>query len=67
MALVLVSLANDSPPAPAKSAQWTTGLTETGAGQPLPSGHPLTDQRAEIEQKVLANLLRINGKRAGKH
>jgi hypothetical protein len=36
------------------------------ACQPLPPGHPLIARRAEVEQKVLANLLRLNHERAGK-
>jgi hypothetical protein len=39
---------------------WAEVWTDTGAGQPLPAGHPLTAKRAEIEQRVLANLLRLN-------
>ncbi len=33
---------------------------DRGAGQPLPPDHPLTARRAEIDRKVLANLLRLN-------
>ena len=31
-----------------------------GAGQPLPEDHELFAKRQEIDQKVLANLLRMN-------
>jgi hypothetical protein len=46
---------------------------ETGAGQPLhygtgpdgePAPHPLAEQRAEVEQAILGNLLRMNLARA---
>ena len=42
---------------------------ETGAGQPFPDGddgspHPLAERRDEIEQAILANLLRLNQTRA---
>ena len=37
---------------------------ETSAGQPLTEQHTLTATRAEIEQKVLANLLRLNHARS---
>ncbi|HOO18336.1 MAG TPA: hypothetical protein PK920_05210 [Phycisphaerae bacterium] len=39
--------------------------TETGAGQPFPPNHPLAARRQEIDQQVLANLLRLNSIRAG--
>ncbi len=45
---------------------WAEVWTETGAGQPLPPGHPLAARRAEVDQKVLANLPRLNHQRAGK-
>ena len=35
-----------------------------GADQPLKPDHPLATKRAEVEQKVLANLLRLNHARA---
>lgn len=44
---------------------WAEVWEETGAGQPLPEGHPLAARRAEVDQKVLANLLRLNLARAG--
>ncbi|MCZ6850167.1 MAG: hypothetical protein O7F17_00840 [Planctomycetota bacterium] len=46
------------------SEDWAEVWIETGAGQPLPDGHPLIDRRREIDQKVLANLLRLNLERA---
>ncbi len=46
------------------SEDWAAAWVETGAGQPLPAGHELGALRAEIEQKVLANLLRLNHARA---
>ncbi len=46
------------------SEDWAEVWTETGAGQRLPDDHPLAARRAEIDQRVLANLLRINLARA---
>ena len=43
---------------------WAEVWRETGAGRPLPEGHPLAGRRAEVEQQVLANLLRTNQARA---
>jgi hypothetical protein len=43
---------------------WAEVWYETGAGQPLPPDHPLAAKRAEVDQKVLANLLRLNHERA---
>lgn len=43
---------------------WASVWVDTGAGQPMPKDHPLTARRAEIEEKVLANLLRLNQARA---
>ena len=43
---------------------WADDWFGTGAGQPIPEGHPLTDRRAETDQHVLANLLRLNLARA---
>ena len=37
---------------------WAQVWTDTGAGQPLPADHPLSAKRAEVDQKILANLLR---------
>jgi hypothetical protein len=46
------------------SEDWAAVWTDTGAGQPLPADHPLAAKRADIDQKVLANLLRLNHARA---
>ncbi len=46
------------------SEDWAKVWLDTGAGQPLPAGHDLAAARADIEQKVLANLLRLNLARA---
>src|SRR5438105_10218072 len=51
-------------PAGGWSEDWAAVWVDTGAGQPLPDGHPLTARRAEIDQQVLANLLRLNHARA---
>ncbi|MBX3388049.1 MAG: class I SAM-dependent DNA methyltransferase [Phycisphaeraceae bacterium] len=42
---------------------WAEVWVETGAGQPLPSGHALEKRRGEVEERVLGNLLRMNGER----
>jgi len=47
------------------SPDWAEVWQDTGAGQPLPPDHQLAARRAEIDQKVLANLLRLNLARAG--
>jgi hypothetical protein len=47
-------------PAGGWSADWAEVWKETGAGFPLPAGHALTARRAEVDQQVLANLLRLN-------
>jgi len=44
---------------------WADVWNETGAGQPLAADHPLAARRAEVDQKVLANLLALNQSRAG--
>ena len=44
--------------------EWAAVWVETGAGQPLPAAHPLSGRRAEVDQKVLGNLLRMNQERA---
>ncbi|MCB9835452.1 MAG: class I SAM-dependent DNA methyltransferase [Phycisphaera sp.] len=44
---------------------WAEVFEETGAGQPLPDGHALSERRAEVEQLILAALLRLNHERAG--
>ncbi len=43
---------------------WAAVWVDTGAGQPLPAGHPLTDQRKQTDAAVLAVLLRLNDARA---
>jgi hypothetical protein len=47
------------------NADWAQVWQDTGAGQPLTADHALAARRAEIDQKVLANLLRLNLARAG--
>jgi len=44
---------------------WAEVWKDTGVGQPLPPDHPLAERRAEVDQAVLANLLRLNQKRSG--
>jgi len=51
-------------PAGGWQEDWAAVWTDTGAGQPLPTEHPLRAQRAEIDRKVLRNLLRMNHERA---
>ncbi|HET6250459.1 MAG TPA: DNA methyltransferase [Tepidisphaeraceae bacterium] len=51
-------------PAGGWAEDWAAVWVETGAGQPLPADHPLAGSRAEVDQKVLANLLRLNHARA---
>jgi hypothetical protein len=46
------------------SEGWAEVWTDTGAGQLLPADHPLAAKRAEVDQKVLANLLRLNHARS---
>lgn len=53
-------------PAGEWSEDWAEVWTETGAGQQLPEGHGLAARRAEIDQRVLGNLLRMNLARAEK-
>ncbi len=60
---VLAAYAAVDPPG-GWSEEWAEVWEETGAGQPLPDGHPLVRKRAEVDQKVLANLLRLNLARA---
>ena len=48
------------------SEDWAEFWTETGPGQPLPAGHVLTARRPEIDERVLANLLRLNLARSSK-
>jgi hypothetical protein len=47
------------------SPAWAEVWQDSGAGQPLASDHPLAARRAETDQLVLANLLRMNLSRAG--
>ena len=51
-------------PAGGWSEDWAEVWADTGAGQPLPPGHPLTARRSEINARVLENLLRLNYMRA---
>ena len=44
---------------------WAEVWFDKGAGQPLKPDHPLAAKRAEVEQRLLANLLRLNHARAG--
>ncbi|MFG0314156.1 MAG: hypothetical protein ACF8LL_08225, partial [Phycisphaerales bacterium] len=46
-------------------ASWAEAFEQTGAGQPLPEDHPMHEQRGEVEQLILANLLRLNIERSG--
>jgi hypothetical protein len=39
---------------------WAEVWVDTRAGQSMDAKHPLAARRAEIDQKVLANLLRLN-------
>ena len=48
------------------SPDWSAVWVDSGAGQPLPDDHDLSARRAEVDQLVLANLLRMNLSRAGK-
>ncbi|HEV7301646.1 MAG TPA: DNA methyltransferase [Tepidisphaeraceae bacterium] len=47
------------------SEDWAEVWTDTGAGQPLSLEHPLRARRTDVDQKVLANFLRLNHLRAG--
>ena len=42
------------------SEDWAEVWAETGAGQKLPADNPLAARRAEVDQIVLTNLLRLN-------
>ncbi|MBX3385221.1 MAG: hypothetical protein KF768_01475 [Phycisphaeraceae bacterium] len=44
---------------------WAEVWVETGAGRALVAGHAMGERRAEVEQRVLGNLLRMNGERGG--
>lgn len=52
-------------PAGGWDEDWARVWVDTGAGQPLPAGHALAEDRQKIDQRVLANLLRLNHERAG--
>ena len=52
-------------PAGGWSEDWGAVWVDTGAGQPLAADHPTTDYRRQVDQAVLAALLRLNGVRAG--
>jgi hypothetical protein len=43
---------------------WAEVWTQTGAGQSVPENHALAARRREIDERVLANLLRLNQQRA---
>lgn len=47
------------------SEDWARVWIDTGAGFPLPPGHEPSNLRNETDQRVLANLLRLNSERAG--
>ncbi len=51
-------------PAGLWSPAWAAVWEDSGAGQPLPAAHPLSARRLEIDQLVLANLLRLNKERS---
>jgi type II restriction/modification system DNA methylase subunit YeeA len=67
---VLAAYAATDPAAPSPwDPAWAEVFVETGAGQPLPPNptgepHALAERRAEVEQAILANLLRLNQERA---
>ncbi len=46
------------------SQDWAEAWLDTGAGIPLPEDHALSARRKEVDQLVLANLLRINLERS---
>ena len=46
------------------SEDWADVWQDCGAGQPLPAGHALAGRRADVDGRVLANLLRLNQSRA---
>jgi hypothetical protein len=51
-------------PAGGWDEDWAQVWTDTGPGQPLPKDHPLTARRADVDRRVLENLLRLNHERA---
>src|SRR5436190_22725269 len=46
------------------SEDWAEVWTETGAGQPLPDNHGLFSRRHQLDETVLASLLRLNNDRS---
>jgi type II restriction/modification system DNA methylase subunit YeeA len=46
------------------SEDWADVWTESGAGLPLPHGHPATADRRHVDESVVSNLLRLNRQRA---
>ena len=44
---------------------WAEVWVETGAGEPLPADHARAERRGQVDQLVLANLLRLNLERVG--
>ena len=44
---------------------WALVWRDSGAGQALENAHPLALRRGEVDQQVLANLLRLNRQRQG--
>jgi len=48
------------------SEDWAEVWLDTGAGQPLPEAHALFARRSEVDQAVLAALLRLNMARSQK-
>lgn len=47
------------------AADWAQVWEDTGAGQPLPTSHPLAAKRKEVDEAVLGALLALNLRRAG--
>jgi hypothetical protein len=43
---------------------WAVVWVDAGAAQPLAEGHALAARRAQVDQAVLANLLRLNHERS---
>jgi hypothetical protein len=42
------------------SEEWAEVWADSGAGRPLPDDHPMAARRAEVDERVLADLLRLN-------
>ena len=61
-AVLAAYAAND--PAGEWPEEWAAVWVDSGAGKPLPVEHPLRSKRAEVDQRVLTNLLRLNHQRA---